>query len=89
MGIVAWIVIGLSAGWLAGLATKGSGFGLIGDVILGVVGALLGGFLASSLFGVADPISGFNLTTIIVAFIGAVIVVVIVGALNSGRRHAL
>ncbi len=89
MGIVAWIVIGLIAGWLAGLATKGSGFGLIGDVILGVVGALLGGFLASSLFGVADPISGFNLTTIIVAFIGAVIVVVIVGALNSGRRHAL
>ena len=89
MGIVAWIVIGLIAGWLAGLATKGSGFGLVGDVILGVVGALLGGFLASSLFGVADPISGFNLTTIIVAFIGAVIVVVIVGALNSGRRHAL
>ena len=89
MGIVAWIVIGLIAGWLAGLATKGSGFGLIGDVILGVVGALLGGFLASSLFGVADPISGFNLTTIIVAFIGAVIVVVIVGALNGGRRHAL
>ena len=89
MGIVAWIVIGLIAGWLAGLATKGSGFGLIGDIILGVVGALLGGFLASSLFGVADPISGFNLTTIIVAFIGAVIVVVIVGALNSGRRRAL
>ena len=89
MGIVAWIVIGLIAGWLAGLATKGSGFGLVGDVILGVVGALLGGFLASSLFGVADPISGFNLTTIIVAFIGAVIVVVIVGALNGGRRHAL
>ena len=89
MGIVAWIVIGLIAGWLAGVATKGSGFGLVGDVILGVVGALLGGFLASSLFGVADPISGFNLTTIIVAFIGAVIVVVIVGALNGGRRHAL
>jgi uncharacterized membrane protein YeaQ/YmgE (transglycosylase-associated protein family) len=88
MGILAWIVVGLIAGWLAGLVTKGSGYGLIGDVILGVVGALLGGFVAANVFGVANPISGFNLTTIIVAFIGAVVVVVIVGALNGGRRRA-
>ena len=89
MGVLAWIVVGLIAGWLAGKVTSGSGFGLLGDIILGVVGALLGGFLATNLFGMADPISGFNLTTIIVAFIGAVIVVVIVGALNGGRRRVL
>ena len=88
MGILAWIVIGLIAGWLAGKVTRGSGFGLLGDILLGVVGALLGGFLASSLFGVADPISGVNLTTILIALIGAIIVVVIVGALNGGRRRS-
>lgn len=87
MGVLAWIVVGLIAGWLAGLVTKGSGFGLLGDIILGVVGALLGGFVASKVFGIADPISGFNLETIIIAFIGAVVVVVIAGALHGGRRR--
>jgi uncharacterized membrane protein YeaQ/YmgE (transglycosylase-associated protein family) len=88
MGILAWIVVGLIAGWLAGKVTRGSGFGLIGDIILGVVGALLGGFLATNLFGMADSISGFNLGTIIVAFIGAVIVVVVIGLFNGRRRVA-
>ncbi|HEY3291992.1 MAG TPA: GlsB/YeaQ/YmgE family stress response membrane protein [Anaerolineae bacterium] len=89
MGLLAWIVVGLIAGWLAGLVTKGSGFGLLGDVILGVVGALLGGFLASKIFGIADPISGFNLETIVIAFVGAVIVVVIVGLLHGGSRRTV
>lgn len=81
MGLLAWIVVGLIAGWLAGLVMKGSGYGVIGDIILGIIGAVVGGFLASALFGVADPISGIDLTTIIVAFLGAVIVVAIVRAL--------
>jgi uncharacterized membrane protein YeaQ/YmgE (transglycosylase-associated protein family) len=81
MGLLAWIVVGLIAGWLAGLVMKGSGYGILVDIILGVVGALVGGFLASALFNVPDPISGFDLTTLIVAFIGAVIVVAIVRAL--------
>ena len=87
MGILAWIVVGLIAGWLAGLVTKGSGYGLIGDVILGVVGALLGGFIATNVFHVADPINGFNLATIAVAFAGAVLIVVVAGALHGGRRR--
>ena len=87
MSILAWIVVGLIAGWLAGKVTKGSGFGVIGDIILGVVGALVGGFLASNLFGMGDPISGFNLSTIIVAFLGAVLVVIVIGALNGGRSR--
>jgi uncharacterized membrane protein YeaQ/YmgE (transglycosylase-associated protein family) len=81
MGLLAWIVVGLIAGWLAGLVMKGSGYGVLVDIILGIVGALVGGFLASALFNVPDPISGFDLTTLIVAFIGAVIVVAIVRAL--------
>lgn len=87
MGLLAWIVVGLIAGWLAGLVMKGSGYGILGDIILGIIGALVGGFLASALFGVADPVSGINLTTLIIAFIGAVVVVAIVRLL-SGRRVA-
>jgi len=60
---------------------RGSGYGILVDIILGIVGALVGGFLASALFNVQNPISGFDLTTLVVAFIGAVIVVAIVRAL--------
>jgi uncharacterized membrane protein YeaQ/YmgE (transglycosylase-associated protein family) len=81
MGILAWIVVGLIAGWLAGVVMKGSGYGIVGDIILGIVGAILGGFLASALFDVENAVSGFNLTTLLVAFLGAVILVAIVRAL--------
>ena len=86
MGILAWIVVGLIAGWLAGKVTKGSGFGLIGDIILGIIGALVGGFLAGSLFGLGDVITGINLTTLVVAFLGAVLVVFVAGLLGGRRR---
>ena len=85
MGILSWIIVGLIAGWLAGLVVRGGGYGIIGDIILGVVGALVGGFIASALFNVPDPVSGINITTIIVSFIGAVIVIWLVRALG-GRR---
>ena len=87
MGLLSWIIVGLIAGWLAGLVMRGGGYGIIGDILLGIVGALIGGFLAGALFGIAAPITGINLTTIIVAFLGAVVVVAIVRAL-TGRRIA-
>ena len=86
MGLLTWIIVGLIAGWLAGLLVKGSGFGVIGDIILGIVGALVGGFLAGAIFGIPNAISGFNITTLIVAIIGAVVVVLIVRALSGSRR---
>jgi Transglycosylase associated protein. len=85
MGIIAWLIVGLIAGWLTGLVMKGGGYGLVGDIILGIVGALIGGFLASALFGIPNPVNGINVSSIIIAFIGAVIVTAIVRAL-SGRR---
>lgn len=81
MGILSWIIVGLIAGWLAGLVMKGSGYGVLGDIILGIIGAVVGGFLASALFNVGDAVTGINITTLIVAFIGAVVVVAIVRAL--------
>lgn len=86
MGLLSWIIIGIIAGWLAGLVMKGSGYGVLGDMILGIIGALVGGFLAGALLGVVNPISGFNITTLIIAFIGAVIVVAIVRALPGRAR---
>ena len=85
MGIISWLIVGLIAGWLTGLVMKGGGYGLVGDIILGIVGALIGGLLASALFGIPDPVNGINVSSIIIAFIGAVIVTAIVRAL-SGRR---
>lgn len=85
MGILSWIVVGLIAGWLAGLVVKGGGYGCIGDIIVGVVGALIGGWIASHFFHMGDPVSGINLQSILVAFVGAVILVFLL-RLFSGRR---
>ena len=85
MGILSWIVVGLIAGWLAGLVVKGGGFGCMGDIIVGVIGGLLGGWIASSFFHMGDPMSGINFESIVVAFVGAVILVIILRLL-SGRR---
>jgi uncharacterized membrane protein YeaQ/YmgE (transglycosylase-associated protein family) len=80
MGIIAWIVVGLIAGWLAGLVMKGGGYGVVGDIIVGIVGGLIGGFLASVVFG-ADAVNGINLVSIVTAFVGAVILIAILRAL--------
>ncbi len=86
MGILAWIIVGLIAGWLTGLVVKGRGYGIVGDIILGIVGALVGGFLASAVLGVPNAVNGINPTSIIVAIIGAIIVVAIVRAIPGRAR---
>ena len=86
MGILAWIVVGLIAGWLASQVMRGGGYGLIGDIIVGVVGALLGGFLATTFLKMPNAVNGINITSILVAFIGAVILLAIL-RMVSGRRR--
>lgn len=83
MSIIAWILVGLIAGWLAGAAMGGRGFGIIGNIVVGIIGAIVGGFLASTFFG-AD-VSGFNLQSILVAFLGAVVFLLILRAI-PGRQ---
>ena len=85
-GLLAWIVVGLIAGWLASQVMRGGGYGLIGDIIVGVVGALIGGFLAATLLNMPDAVNGINVTSILVAFVGAVILIALLRAV-SGRRQ--
>lgn len=85
MGILSWIIVGLIAGWLAGELMRGSGFGVLGDIIVGIVGALLGGFLATALFNVPAPLTGINITTIVIAFLGAVVLIAILRLLRGAR----
>lgn len=85
MSIIAWILLGLVAGWLAGQVMRGGGYGILGDIVLGIIGAFVGGFLSSALLGV--DVTGFNLTSVLIAFAGAVIVIAISRAF-SGRRAA-
>jgi uncharacterized membrane protein YeaQ/YmgE (transglycosylase-associated protein family) len=81
MSILAWILVGLVAGWLADTVMKGKGEGVLYSMVLGIAGALLGGFLAVNLLNAPDPLTGFDLTTLIVAFLGAVVVIAVVRAL--------
>jgi uncharacterized membrane protein YeaQ/YmgE (transglycosylase-associated protein family) len=88
MSIIAWLVVGAIAGWLAGYLVKGDeGLGVIGHIVLGIVGALVGGFLAGLLLpGNGDYTTGINISTIVVAVIGAVLTVVVVNMVRGGTR---
>ena len=84
MTIIAWIVLGLVAGWLAGMIMRGGGYGLIGDIILGILGAIIGGWL----WGVVthdDVMLGFNLPSLLIAVLGAVVLIA-VSRLFTNRR---
>ena len=89
MGLLSWIVVGLIAGWLAGQLMKGGGYGLIGDIVVGVIGGLLGGWIASSVLHLGAGVNGINLESILVAFLGAVVLLVLVRMLGGGRRSIL
>ena len=81
--VIIWLIVGLIAGFLAGQVMKGGGYGVVGDIVVGIIGALIGGFLSTSLGGPAP--SGLNVVSIIIAFIGAVILIAILRAVGRGR----
>ena len=86
MSILGWIILGLIAGWLAGVLVKGSGYGVVGDIVLGILGALVGGWITSQLMGI--DVSGFNLESLLIAVFGAIVVIAI-GRLLTGRAAAI
>lgn len=84
MGIILWLIIGLVAGWLASLVMH-SPHGILMDLVLGLVGSLVGGFLADLLFGWnPSSITG----SLLVAFVGAALLIAIHRAIFGGRRSA-
>jgi uncharacterized membrane protein YeaQ/YmgE (transglycosylase-associated protein family) len=82
MGLISWIILGLIAGFLASLIA-GGGFGLLELLILGIVGAVVGGFIAQALgFG---EVSGIDVRSIVIAVVGAIIVIAVVRMLRGSR----
>ena len=78
-GLLYWVIVGLIAGWLAGVVMKGGGYGVLADIVLGLLGGILGGWIFSSLgIGAGGGLVG----GIVVAFIGAVVLVAITRVLR-------
>ncbi|HQT84167.1 MULTISPECIES: GlsB/YeaQ/YmgE family stress response membrane protein [Acidiphilium] len=85
MGIIAWLVLGLIAGFIASKLVNKQGEGIVLDMVLGIIGAIVGGFIFNAFGSVG--VTGFNIYSLIVAVIGAVVVLVIYHALVGGRRR--
>jgi uncharacterized membrane protein YeaQ/YmgE (transglycosylase-associated protein family) len=84
MDLLTWIIVGLVAGVLASIVMGGTGYGLIGDIIIGIVGAFVGGWIFSRL-GVDSPFGGLA-GTIFVAFIGAIVLLFVLRLIRGTRR---
>ena len=82
-GFIWWIIVGLIAGWLRGKIMSGGGYGPIMDIIIGIIGALLGGFIMSHIFGAAA--SGGLIYSIVVALFGAIILTFLLRLITRGR----
>ncbi len=86
MGLVGWIVIGLIAGWVAGRFMKGSGYGLFGDLGLGIVGAIVGGWVFETVAPSAEPTGVIG--TLIVATLGAIGIIAVARLIGQRPVHA-
>lgn len=86
MSILGWIILGGLAGWLASVLVRGTGLGILADILVGIVGAFIGGIIVSALGG--SGVTGFNLWSFIVAVIGAVVLLLIVRLFTGGRNRS-
>jgi uncharacterized membrane protein YeaQ/YmgE (transglycosylase-associated protein family) len=89
VAILVWIIVGAIAGWLASIVMKTNrSQGLLADIIVGIIGGFIGGFVMNAL-GVGAPtdgVSGFNIASILVAFLGAVILLALLRAFSGSAR---
>jgi uncharacterized membrane protein YeaQ/YmgE (transglycosylase-associated protein family) len=83
-GLIAWIIIGVLAGWITGKLMKGSGFGFIMDMVVGLVGALIGGFLSSH-FGMGGVAEHGIIVSILISVVGAVLLTWVVRLVSGSR----
>jgi len=87
MNVLSWIVVGLIAGWLAGLVMKGGGYGLLGNIVVGVIGGLLGGWISTSLLNIGAGVTGINFGSIVIAFLGSVVLIALLRLFSGGRTR--
>ena len=81
MSIIVWIIFGAIAGWVASLIVSSDGnHSLVGDVVIGILGALIGGFIMTRIGG--SGISGFNITSLLVAIFGSVVLLLVARTLR-------
>src|SRR3954453_9606255 len=84
--LIAWLIVGAIAGWLAGLIVKGYGFGLIGNIVVGIVGAVIAGYLLPRL---GARLGVGMVAAIINAFIGPVVLLIIIGLVRKSTHMPL
>ena len=82
-GIIIWVILGAIAGWLAGSIMKGRGLGLVGNIVVGIAGSFLGGWLALKLNIAGAATGGLSLASIVTAVIGAMVLLAIIGAVKK------
>jgi uncharacterized membrane protein YeaQ/YmgE (transglycosylase-associated protein family) len=85
MSVIAWIVLGLIVGFISSRLMGAGGYGLIGDIVVGIVGCFLGGWLATQFLGM--DVTGLNLTSILIGVVGGVILIALFRAFTPGRRR--
>ena len=87
MGPLSWIIVGTLAAMLVGMLVRGEGFGFLGDLVVGIIGACIGGGMAVWIFHIPDPMGGINLGTVMVASLGALVFISLIRmAVGWGRR---
>ena len=89
MDVITWVVVGLIAGFLASKVMREGGYGLIGDIVVGVIGGLIGGYLAGTLFHIKQSVTGINIESVLVALCGAIVLLVALRLLGGGRRRSI
>lgn len=82
MSLVYFLIVGAVAGWLAGLFMKGSGFGLLGNIIIGIIGGIVGGWLLTNVLKVSIATGSATVNYIVTALIGAVVLLFVAGLLR-------
>lgn len=78
MNLLIWLLLGLISGWIAGELYQGAGFGLIGNILVGIAGSFLGGWLGDK-FGVNTAQNGINIRSILTAVVGAIVLLFVLG----------
>ncbi len=87
--ILAWIIVGGAAGWASSAVIDGSDMGVIMDIIIGIVGAALGGAVLTFILPGSFAFTGFNIVSLLIAFVGAAVLLLIARAVSGARSSAM